>query len=469
MKYFLTAVVAVAIGVIVFLSTQQLTQALIVATISFPAIFALKWALQYIFITIVIKYAEPHMEVLGTRARENRVQTIMIGRKFYDFFFDNKGESFSHQLLPSEIVKEIESVEKKEKHPFGTLVYKFQQPVEEIIPGSTPPQMQMVYGRKYQDGFDTPCTNIDTLAEDLGKPVARFDTKKVSVNEEKIEWTSEEDKYWIVDNPGFNLVNTLTGMRKWIYAQSAVYIFPDNWLLQKSISWEDLNIQYFDKDNKLVDVTPKNTAYLFRTFVNYAFILEDAEDATGNPVSILYSVRARVTNPYYARVIIQDWDQNLRDTANNEGGLVVKKFPFSKIHSYEIVDGKVELKEAVEKAEIETITARFEDAIKYRLMKELHGFEVVEVNVRNIVPSGAIKKAMEDLFATTAKAQGTMLESEAEKTARETVAKGLKAEMAVYMKNPALGKMMLLSKMTNLRYLAAEGKAIGLTVEDKEV
>ncbi len=424
--------VIIATGLTALL-TKDVQWTIVALCTSTVVYLVLGWYISFLFIEWLKDYTSAHYEVLGNLVKENRIMQVTKNKKHYTFILDHPGESFAYQLTPALIQNVVDAVKKGTMHPFRTYVNDM---------------------------------NPDDRKRLL--PVAPFNTDAVEIIGQKVIWKVLEDSYEIVPHPGFKYENRLGGLRKLIYKESSILLYANNWRFQQGIFWDVLDIQYFDEKNNLVTLTPGISPYLFRAYVNYAFMIEGAEDATGNPVHILFTVRARVCNPYYLRIVINNWIQYLRDEALNEGMIQVKKYVFSSIHTYEVdEDGKLAMNKDIEVNEIATIVSGFEASVLKRLQTQLRGFEVEQVNIRNIIPSQKIAAALEGLFENSVESQKIVTLSEAEKVAglnNNAVLRDLIA--TAFNGDESMAKMYFLSQMNNLKYLALDGKNSGVVINE---
>jgi len=141
--------------------------------------------------------------------------------------------------------------------------------------------------------------------------------------------THERDKWEIKETQtGYDYRKKhMEGIRLWAFSNAGLYIYRNAFPFRQRPKYKKLNL-YKIEANKLVPITPHLSKYFYHTEVIYGLQVIDVEDATGNPVTVTFGVKAIGVNPYIAMVEIEQWDEVMTATATEKAIENITKYPF---------------------------------------------------------------------------------------------------------------------------------------------
>ncbi len=299
-------------------------------------------------------------------------------------------------------------------------------------------------------------------------------------------WLSERDKWQLVEfiKHDFEpITRNMNWFQKWCYYSLAIYWYG-GWLFENNISYKPLNInkvvqrKLIGADGKpviidgvtvmettLAPVVPEGeeSKYLFTGDTEYGFLASKAEDSTGNPVDLYFSLIGACVNGYVARVDNERWDDKQRLVATDTALKIIKEKPFVSLNIFlrDLLKEKGVKISKEEKAE--DITKYFCEEMLKAMNETNDGFLYSRVTIIAVDPSDPkLRAEILKVVASRIKLIVTQNEAEGEEFRIKTVEGAKNAmyeqKMQITAQNKQAAAISQMDTFKNLKVLSVDGR-----------
>lgn len=246
--------------------------------------------------------------------------------------------------------------------------------------------------------------------------------------------THERDRWEIIESKkGYDYRKAhMQGLRLWAFSKAGLYLYRDAFPFRQRPKYKKLNL-YKIVDSKLVPIIPHESKYFFHTEVIYGVKVIEVEDATGNPISVTFGIKAIGVNPYIAMVEVEQWDEVMTGTATKTAIANITQYPFlltnDKFNA--IIEGSTGGTGKIKNMAKE-IAEEFCNNVLEALNKITIGFRFLEVIIYDISPKEEVAASVFKLYdaANTSKADEMLAvgKKALKKADMEGILEGMKAD-----------------------------------------
>jgi hypothetical protein len=273
-----------------------------------------------------------------------------------------------------------------------------------------------------------------------------------------VRFENERDRWKIIQGE-YDILDSLNWWQRYIYNKTGAWWYQGFWL-QYEIAERTIDIKNYEpptevgKDGKMVPLKDNVTIYLFRTEVGYGVVISGAEDVTGNPVTVLLIVPARVQNPYIAEIEIKTWDTLFANMVRARANAIIHTCHFYKSQKpHEEFMKKYDIKPEDIKVDRDEIIEILQDELFMILEdpEETGGFECKKPLIQEIILEN---KALRDKIAAVEISKLGLEESDNNakgvaaftREQRKAENEALKNELVIMDEHPKMARLIAVQK-----------------------